>query len=277
MYVRVRTIDAYSSINTFTTEESGPENNFDRYDFTKAKFLNSKHINSETGGIGAAGVANTYIACEDYIPVKENTTYIMTLSGIAMPMRLFAWYDSEKRFLSGRKDKVQELVAPEGAAYLRITLDPNLGWYVIGEQLFDENKHLINPDPATFKLMEYSEMSIIWSKGYYIARGKEGSSGAFDGEIKAIASHWATTDYIDVSKYKTLKYNGYIPVAGANTVHALYGYDKDKKPVTPLLTPTAGYDNYYTNEIIEITNQEIAYVVGCTYTKDCEYSLEFVF
>ena len=277
MYVRVRTIDAYSSINTFTTKESGPENNFDRYDFTRAKFLNSKHINSETGGIGAAAVVNTYIACEDYIPVKENTTYIMTLSGVAMPMRLFAWYDSEKRFLSGRRDKVQELVAPEGAAYLRITLDPNLGWYVIGEQLFDENKHLINPDPATFKLMEYSEMNIIWSKGYYIARGKEGSSGAIDGEIKAIASNWATTDYIDVSKYKTLKYNGYIPVAGANTVHALYGYDKDKKPVTPLLTPTIGYDNYYTDEIIEITNQEIAYVVGCTYTKDCEYSLEFVF
>ena len=274
LYLRVRTAEAYSSISTFTTEE-GQESNIDIYDFTRAKFLNSKHINSETGGIGGAG-ENAYIACEDYIPVKENTTYIMTLKGVAMPMRLFAWYDSEKRFLSGEKNKVQELISPEGAAYLRITLSPGLGWYVKGEQIFDENKHLINPDPATFKLMAYSEMNIIWSKGYYIAREREGSSGAYDGEIKAIASNWATTDYIDVSQHRTLKYSGYIPVGGANTVHVLYGYDKDKKPVAPLLTPTIGYDNYYTDEIIEITNQEIAYVVACTYTKDCEYSLEFV-
>lgn len=69
-----------------------------------------------------AGGTETYVACEDYIPIVAGETYNMTLDGDVKQMRWYAWYDSQKDYISGCKDNTTDLVAPENACYLRVTL-----------------------------------------------------------------------------------------------------------------------------------------------------------
>ena len=121
------------------------------YDFTYAKWQIYKHIR-DTDGIVAGGT-ETYTACEDYIPVVAGGTYNMTLDGSVKQMRWYAWYDFNKEYISGCKTNTTDLVAPDNACYLRITLSADRGWYVAGTQTVDENGYLTNPDPSKIRLV----------------------------------------------------------------------------------------------------------------------------
>ncbi len=150
--VKVRGDETYSPIYEFTTgDKSG-----DIFNFAGTKWLLYKHIKDETGKI--AGGTENYVACEDYIPISGNTRYNMTLGGVVMRMRYFAWYDIEKNFISGTRDATTIMQAPEGAAYLRVTLSAGCGWFTPGEQTVDSEGHLTNPDASKINLITLADV-----------------------------------------------------------------------------------------------------------------------
>ena len=150
--VKVRGDETYSPIYEFTTgDKSG-----DIFNFVGTKWLLYKHIKDETGKI--AGGTENYVACEDYIPISGNTRYNMTLGGVVMRMRYFAWYDIEKNFISGTRDATTIMQAPEGAAYLRVTLSAGCGWFTPGEQTVDSEGHLTNPDASKINLITLADV-----------------------------------------------------------------------------------------------------------------------
>ena len=150
--VKVRGDETYSPIYEFTTgDKSG-----DIFNFVGTKWLLYKHIKDENGQIAYG--TDHYVACEDYIPVTGNTSYHMTLDGVVMKMRYFAWYDADKGYISGTKDPTTTLKAPEGASYLRITLSSGIGWFTAGQQTIDSEGHLTNPDASKINLITLADV-----------------------------------------------------------------------------------------------------------------------
>ena len=125
------------------------------YTFTYTKWLKNKYVKSDTGLMAGGSLDGQYTMCEDYIPIVANTAYNMTLAGNIRTIRWFAWYDSDKNYISGNDVYTTELVAPANACYLRVTLQAaNNGWYPINTQVIDENGYLTSPDASTIKLIE---------------------------------------------------------------------------------------------------------------------------
>jgi hypothetical protein len=48
--------------------------------------------------------------------------------------------------------------APEGAAYLRVTLSAGCGWFTPGEQTVDSEGHLTNPDASKINLITLADV-----------------------------------------------------------------------------------------------------------------------
>lgn len=115
--------------------------------------------------------------------------------------------------------------------------------------------------------------SISWIANQYVSKETTGTTPVAAGTIKE-ASGWTTTNYIDVSKYKKLTYTATIPTGGISTVHCVYGYDSNKNPIKPILTPTAE-SNTFNNYLIEIVDSDIAYIVACGHSKTMVPSISF--
>lgn len=115
---------------------------------------------------------------------------------------------------------------------------------------------------------------ITWKDGYYVAA--ETGGVAEDGEVvmPTNGTNWIASDFIDVSYYKKLRYTGTIPAAALKYVHCIYGYDANKTPVKPILTPTSD-NNTFTNYVFEVDDSRIQYIAVCGHIATQVPSIEF--
>lgn len=136
------------TVSTYPSEDDVRE------DFTDARWVRNRYVNPHNGLPAIGYTEGRCTMCEDYIPVEGGTTYNMTLDGLAKPIRWFAWYDSKKAFISGGNDEALDLIAPENAKYIRVTIYSDSGWYKRGSQVIDENGFLVEPAASRIKLVK---------------------------------------------------------------------------------------------------------------------------
>lgn len=142
------------------TTSTYPREDNVREDFTYARWIKNRYVNANTGFPAIGYTEGRCTMCEDYIPVEGGITYNMTLDGLAKPIRWFAWYDSNKAFISGGNDETMDLIAPENAKYIRVTIYSDSGWYKKGSQVIDENGFLVEPAASRIKLVKKSGINI---------------------------------------------------------------------------------------------------------------------
>lgn len=134
--------------STYPTEDNVREA------FTNARWVKNRYVNADNGFPAIGYTEGRCTMCEDYIPVEGRATYNMTLDGLAKSIRWFAWYDSNKVYISGCNDAATDLIAPENAKYIRVTIYSDSGWYQRGSQVIDENGFLVEPAASRIKLVK---------------------------------------------------------------------------------------------------------------------------
>ncbi len=221
------------------------------------KLINNSYINKESGELFTDGAYGNWIAT-DYISVNANERYKVigrTLSDTGGGSGAVVYgYDSEKNpyeCILGSYDASAGYYfnIPENVKYIRLG---NL-----------KSKS----DLCLFKVPE-DLPTITWIEGQYVSRNPEGT-------ITVKSGAWTTTDYIDVREYKKLYYTANIPAAGVPTVYCVYGYDSNKNPIMPILTPGDKF-NVFEDYLIEIEDRSIAYIVACGHTTTMTPSIRFI-
>lgn len=249
-------------------EEPGTGGGSGDIDFSEVQIevtlLENSYISKDNGEIVTSEGFKNWIAT-DYISVNANekyrvvaTTFTGGSSGVGA---LVYGYDSNKTPLVcilGETDASSGAMfsIPENVKYIRVgTIKTKC-------------------DISLFKLNIPDDLPYIsWIADQYVSKEKKGATPVAAGTIKT-ASGWATTNYIDVSKYKKLTYTAAIPTGGISTVHCVYGYDSNKNPIKPILTPT-DESNTFNNYLIEIVDSDIAYIVACGHSKTLVPSISF--
>jgi lysophospholipase L1-like esterase len=155
------------------TPSAYPQEDNVREDFASARWIKNRYINADTGGFAIGYTEGRCTVCEDYIPVKGGMTYNMTLDGEAKAIRWYAWYDSDKKYISGNGSEATDLVAPDNACYIRVTIYSDSGWYPINTQEIDENGYLTSPAASRIKLIPVTRFNgnKLWVFGDSITAG----------------------------------------------------------------------------------------------------------
>lgn len=230
----------------------------------EVKLLANSYISKDSGEIVTNETYKNWIAT-DYISVNANEKYKVvanTFTGGSSGVGAAVYgYDSNKTPLIcilGETD------ASSGAMF---SIPENVKYIRVGTI---KTKCAI----SLFKLNIPDDLPYIsWIANQYVSKETKGTTPVAAGTIKD-ASGWTTTNYIDVSKYKKLTYTATIPTGGISTVHCVYGYDSNKNPIKPILTPT-NESNTFNNYLIEIVDSDIAYIVACGHSKTLVPSISF--
>ena len=226
--------------------------------------LANSYISKDSGELVTNETYKNWTATE-YISVNANEKYRVVAStftgGSSGVGALVYGYDSNKTPLVcilGETDASSGAMfsIPENVKYIRVgTIKTKC-------------------DISLFKLNIPDDLPYIsWIADQYVSKQTTGTTPVAAGTIKT-ASGWTTTNYIDVSKYKKLTYTATIPTGGIPTVYCVYGYDSNKNPIKPILTPTAE-SNTFNNYLIEIVDSDIAYIVACGHSKTLVPSISF--
>ena len=226
--------------------------------------LANSYISKDSGELVTNETYKNWTATE-YISVNANEKYRVVAStftgGSSGVGALVYGYDSNKTPLVcilGETDASSGVMfsIPENVKYIRVgTIKTKC-------------------DISLFKLNIPDDLPYIsWIADQYVSKQTTGTTPVAAGTIKT-ASGWTTTNYIDVSKYKKLTYTATIPTGGIPTVHCVYGYDSNKNPIKPILTPTTE-SNTFNNYLIEIVDSDIAYIVACGHSKTLVPSISF--
>lgn len=258
------------TINSSTGEEEEPGTGGGSGDVEisevqiEVTLLADSYISKETGELVTNATYKNWTAT-DYISVNANEKYRVVAStftgGSSGVGALVYGYDSNKTPLVcilGETDASSGAMfsIPENVKYIRVgTIKTKC-------------------DISLFKLNIPDDLPYIsWIADQYVSKETTGTTPVAAGTIKT-ASGWTTTNYIDVSKYKKLTYTATIPTGGISTVHCVYGYDSNKNPIKPILTPTTE-SNTFNNYLIEIVDSDIAYIVACGHAKTLVPSISF--
>ena len=223
------------------------------------------YLNLSNGEPVTSGQYGAWLAT-DFIPVTENETYSFTActdagSGAGSGAAL-VFYNASKEFIKvqyGTFDTTENgqiFLIPSGVSYIRIGT-------IKAKREISLIKNPSSDEPIT----------IEWIDNYYVSR-ENSTTGKSDGEIVS-ATGWAVTDYVSTDLCKTFKFNATIPAAGVTSVYCVYGYDSNKNPIMPILTPGDNF-NVFEDYLIEIEDENIAYIVACAHKKTAIPTLEYV-
>lgn len=226
--------------------------------------VENSYIPKETGELVTNATYKNWTAT-DYISVNANEKYKVianTFTGTSSGVGAAVYgYDSNKTPL------VCILGEYDASAGTMFSIPENVKYIRVGTIK-------TKSDISLFKLNIPDDLpEISWIADQYVSKETTGTTPVAAGTIKT-ASGWSTTNYIDVSKYKKLSYTATIPTGGISSVHCVYGYDSNKNPIKPILTPTSE-SNTFNNYLIEIVDSDIAYIVACGHSKTLVPSISF--
>lgn len=244
-----------------TGGESGDNESYEEVQI-ELTLVDNSYISKETGEI-VTGTTYKNWKTTEYISVNANENYRVianTFTGTSSGVGASVYgYDSNKNPLVcilGEHD------ASSGAYF---TIPENVKYIKLGT--------IVTKCELSLFKVPYLYPEITWIADQYVSKETTGTTPIAAGTIKT-ASGWSTTNYIDVSKYKKLSYTATIPTGGTSSVYCVYGYDSNKNPIRPILTPTSE-SNTFSNYLIEIVDSDIAYIVACGHSKTLAPSIAF--
>lgn len=224
--------------------------------------VDNSYISKDTGEI-VTGTTYKNWKTTEYISVNANENYKVianTFTGTSSGVGAAVYgYDSNKNPL------VRILGEHDASSGAYFTIPENVKYIKLGT--------IVTKCELSLFKVPYLYPEITWIIDQYVSKETTGTTPIAAGTIKT-ASGWTTTNYIDVSVYKKLSYTATIPTGGISSVYCVYGYDSNKNPIKPILTPTPE-SNTFNNYLIEIVDSDVAYIVACGHSKTLAPSITF--